>query len=186
MSTEPLRREIDGTTYQLELWDTDTALQWQHRILQLGLEPIAMLLTDAADATSVEEMPYVVLARTIAKKLDAAQVDKLIKGLLANVSIVGEHAGKEMLTRITDKATWSVHFRGRLMTAHRLAWWVLEENLADFIGAARSFVGVLQQLWQHVSKLMPADASNENGAAPQVDTTATDHSSASATTTTSS
>lgn len=165
MSTTPLRREIDGTLYELELWDTDTALGWQQQLMQLGLEPVGQLLSDAPPDCPIDEAPYAVLARTLAKKLEDRPVPQLLKSLLCSVSIVVDVQGKEAKQRLTDKGTWEKHFRGRLMTAHKLAWWVLEENLADFIVAARSFVEVLRSLWQNVSKLMPGVASSESEAA---------------------
>lgn len=163
MSTNAkLRREIDGTTYELELWETDTALAWQHKLVQLGLEPIGQLLSDAPPDAPVDQAPYAVLARTLARKLEERPIAELIKGLLQHVYVIVDVQGKEGRQRLSDKAVWGEHFKGKLLTAHKIAWWVLEENLADFIVAGRSFVVVLQQLWQHVSKLTPAGASSES------------------------
>lgn len=155
--------------YELELWPTSKALEWQHRLLQLGLEPAAMLM-DEGDPNEMGKFGMV--ARTLTSKLETNKLDALLTGLLGSVYLVGDHEGKPTVQRVTDKGLWEHHFRGRLMLVHRLAWWVLEENFADFIGAARSFVEALQKLWQSVSRAKPDDAQSGSVAAV-VDVTAT-------------
>ncbi len=165
MSTTPLRREIDGTLYELELWDTDTALDWQQRLMQLGLDSVGQMLSDTPEGATIDDSRLATVARTLTRKLQDQPVPQLLKGMLSHVWIITSVQGKEARQRLTDPGTWKTAFAGKLLTAHKLAWWVLEVNLKDFIDAARSYVADLQQLWQSVSKLMPGAGSNESDAA---------------------
>lgn len=163
------RKEFDDQVFELELWPTSKALEWQHTLVQLGLEPAAMLVDDTPEDASLDQAKYATLARTIAGKLERHRIDKLMQDLLSHVWLVGEHDGKETRQRVSEKGAFDSIFRGRLMLVHRIAWWVLEENFADFIVAARSFVAVLRELWQTVSRITRDGSSNENGAAEPID-----------------
>lgn len=167
MSTTPLRREIDGQLYELELWDTDTALEWQQRLLQLGLDSVGQMLSDIPEGATLDEQRLAVVARTLTRKLQDQPVPQLLKGLLSHAWIITSVQGKEARQKLTDPGTWKMAFAGKLLTAHKLAWWVLEVNLADFIDAARSYVADLQLLWRSVSRLMPGAGSSESAAASE-------------------
>lgn len=178
--TTPTRRqEFDDQLFELELWPTSKALEWQHTLVQLGLEPAAMLVDDTPEDASLDQAKYATLARTIATKLERHRIDKLMQDLLSHVWLIGSHEGKETRQRVCEKGAFDVIFRGRLMLVHRIAWWVLEENFADFIVAARSFVAVLRELWQTVSRITRDASSSASAAADSIDATATDPSSAS-------
>lgn len=173
MSTPTRRMEIEDEVFELEIWPTSKALEWQHKLIQIGLEPAAMLMDETPEGATLDQGQYATLARTIATKLDAHGVDKLMHGLLSHVWLIGSLDGKETRQRVTDKGAWDRIFAGRLMLVHRLAWWVLEENFADFIGAARSFVGVLRDLWQNVLLVKRASEPSASAAAP-IEATAAD------------
>lgn len=146
----------DGTfrLYELELWPTNEALQWQETLVKLGLEPMGLALSEDMETDSAEGAPRVVLARTLASKLDALGLAKTLRALCSNVYFVGEVNGQRARQRLRDEALWNSHFRGRTMDVYRIVGWVLRENLRDFINAGRSFGGALQTIWLSVSGLL--------------------------------
>lgn len=167
------RRTIGEHEYELELWPTSQALEWEHLLMQLGLEPAAMMMSESEPGAPIDESQFVALARSLAAKLEKHRIDKLMKDLMSGVSIVGTFEGKPMRKAVADKATWDNHFRGRLKDLHELAWWVLAENFSDFIGAARSYVEALRETLQKLSLVTQSVGSTGSAAVP-VETTASD------------
>lgn len=123
-------------TYVLELFATSKALEWQQRLANFGLEPLAMMLSERElPWSSAFDADLVVLSKTIIAKVNAEGLALFLTQLLSGVyllrqaehGIVAEPLAKDFEHR----------FRGRSLDVYRLAGWVLQENFRDFIVGVR-------------------------------------------------
>jgi len=149
---------IDGQQYKLELWITSEAFAWQARLAEVGLESVAMALSDSKRAwATLREADMPAIARTILEKVDAADLPKFIEKLLAGVYIVLD-GGKGTVEKKLADAGYETRYRGKTMTLYKLAGWVIAENFADFMIAARWIAAALRALYTSASTPAP-DAS---------------------------
>jgi hypothetical protein len=133
------RREIGGTTYEVQLWPTSVALEWQERLAFLGLEPLAMLLAERQIPwTNVENDDMVVIARTLLQRLrdEGLQLAPLLKKVIEGAAFEVKNSPEGPV--LLELKAYETRFRGRTKDVYRLALFVLEANLADFIDAVRS------------------------------------------------
>jgi hypothetical protein len=123
--------------YEVQLWPTSKALEWQERLAFLGLEPLAMLLAERQMPwSSVENDDMVVVARTLLERLRSENLPlaSTLKSILDGA--VFELRG-DTPVEIT-KQGYETRFAGKTKDVYALALFVLEANLADFIDAVRS------------------------------------------------
>ena len=121
---------IDDMEYLLYIWNPEKALKWVRRCQEIIFKPIAAAL--GTNITAIVEA-------------DLANINlDLEKTFNAYLSAVNEkdyvNYLKELVLNVSYKSkeiTFDTHFRGKILHLHKLAFAVLEYQLADFFDVAR-------------------------------------------------
>ncbi len=121
---------IDNMEYVVYIWKPDKATKWVRRCQEIIFKPIA-----AALGTNI----------TALTEADIANINlDLEKGFNAYLSSVSEKDYveylKDLVLNVSYKSkeiTFDTHFRGKILHLHKLAFAVLEYQLADFFDVAR-------------------------------------------------
>lgn len=134
---------VDELKYFIYIWNPEKATKWVRRCQEILLKPIAAAL--GTNITAITE-----------SNLEDINLD-LEKGFNAYLSSVDEkdyvNYLKELVANIAYKSQeidFNTHFRGRILHLHKLAYAVLEYQLADFFDAVRG--GATKYLSQMLKK----------------------------------
>lgn len=156
---EPVKASINGHEYEITLFASSLALEWQDRLLRLGLEPIAIAMVDAGGMASVnqnalhplspQEMPFATAIRSLLAHMGPTKAGELGKELIAGHVVVQTPDGPELLIHQGKKSSdlFETHFQARTWAFWEIVAKVVEVNFRDFIdGVLSDVLGRVQNL----------------------------------------
>lgn len=139
--------DLDGYEYVCYLWNSDKAARWVRRCQEIFFKPIAATIGKniALDQFSHDEFEFTNMQldvengfNSFLNSVDEVKYVQYLKELIAGVAYKN--------TAINFES----HFRGKMLHLHKLAYKILEFQLADFFDAVRG--GASRYLSQTSSK----------------------------------
>lgn len=138
---------LDGYEYISYLWNSDKAARWVRRCQEIFFKPIAATI---GKNISIEQFSHAEFELTN-MQLDVENGFNSFLNSVDEVKYV--QYLKELIAGVAYKNTainFESHFRGKMLHLHKLAYKILEFQLADFFDAVRG--GALRYLSQTSSK----------------------------------